>query len=275
MTILNPPRLAAFLLLCVSPLAAQDALDIVRRSVQLDQRNFLRFKDYTFQELTEERSLDGNGTVKSRKSETFDVTILYGRPFRRLIAKDGRALTSSEEKKEQAKLDKAVEEGQRENSKARRDWEKQRDERRKFLLEVPDAFDFRLLEEESVAGHPAYKIQATPKPAFKPKASDAKLLQKVRATLWIDKAQLQWVKVEAETIDTLSFGLFLARLAPGSRLYFEQTRINDGIWLPLRIELKGDARIALVRRLRGELEISYRNYRKFSTDSKIVNAEVH
>ena len=55
-------------------------------------------------------------------------------------------------------------------------------------------------------------ISATPKPGAQPKHGDAKPLLKVQAKVWIDKAEYQWVRLEAETTATISFGLFIARL---------------------------------------------------------------
>ncbi len=52
---------------------------------------------------------------------------------------------------------------------------------------------------------------------------------------------------------------------------FEQKRVNDEVWLPTHIEIHGNARIAYMKKLRLEIELTYRDYRKFQTDSKIVD----
>ncbi len=109
-----------------------------------------------------------------------------------------------------------------------------------------------------------------PKPGAQPKHGDAKPLLKIRAKVWIDKAEYQWVRLEAETTATISFGLFIARLAPGAKLEFEQTRVNDECWLPKREVVRGAARLGLVKKLVGEEETTWNNYRKFQVDSKVV-----
>ena len=113
-------------------------------------------------------------------------------------------------------------------------------------------------------------VSGTPRPGAKPKSSDAKVLLKVRGRVWIDKATHQWAKVEAETTDTISWGLFLARLNPGAKLTFEQTEINSEIWLPKRLFLSGSGRLGLLKKLSQDQEIQWSNYKKFSVDSKIV-----
>ena len=57
----------------------------------------------------------------------------------------------------------------------------------------------------------------------------------LRGKIWIDQKNYGWVKVEAEAIDTISWGFFVLRIHKGSRIAFEQTRVNDEIWLPKRV----------------------------------------
>jgi hypothetical protein len=88
--------------------------------------------------------------------------------------------------------------------------------------------------------------------------------------MWIDKAEYQWVRLEAETTDVISYGVFLARLNPGAKLVFEQARVNDEVWLPRREWVRGSGRIGLVKKLAVEEEVTWSGYRKFSAESKIV-----
>jgi hypothetical protein len=96
------------------------------------------------------------------------------------------------------------------------------------------------------------------------------VLLKLRGRMWIDKATYQWAKVEAETTDTISWGVFLARLNPGAKLIFEQTEVSPELWLPKRLFLTGSGRVGLLKRLAQDQEIRWSNYKKFSVDSKIV-----
>jgi len=88
--------------------------------------------------------------------------------------------------------------------------------------------------------------------------------------MWIDKATYQWVRVEAENTDTISWGLFLARLNAGAKMVFEQTQVNSELWLPKRLLLTGSGRLGLLKRLARDEEIEWSNYKKFSVDSAIV-----
>src|SRR5205807_5014752 len=133
-----------------------------------------------------------------------------------------------------------------------------------------DLYDFQLGGEQQVDGHAAWVISATPKPGYQPQRRDARPLLKIRGKLWIDKAEYQLVRLEAETTDTISYGLFIARLNAGAKLVFEQTRVNDEIWLPKREAVSGSGRLGLVKKIVLQQELIWSDYRKFQVASKVV-----
>lgn len=266
-----------FATLAAYAFADPSAIDIVKKSLDRDERNSKQAKDYTYQERQETREVDGQGKVKSTHSKTYDVLSLYGRPYRKLVSKDGKPLSPSEEAKQETQWKKAVEQRRRQsedvNSKEFREYEKRRQEQRRFIREIPDAYDFELIGEETVSGKPAWVIMARPKPGFKPRDSRAAILTKMRGTLWIDKAEYQWVKVAAENADTISLGGFLLRLGRGSTMNFEQSRVNDEVWLPSHARIAVGVRVALLKNVHIELESTYKDYKKFQTDSRVVSTE--
>ena len=50
-------------------------------------------------------------------------------------------------------------------------------------------------------------------------------------------------------IEPFSIGLFLVRLLRGSEIKMEQTRLDDGIWMPERVEVRAAAKIFFVKTL--------------------------
>jgi hypothetical protein len=97
------------------------------------------------------------------------------------------------------------------------------------------------------------------------------MLPKYHGRLWIDKNDLQLVKLDVEAIDTVSFGWFLARIHKGTRLVMEQTRVNQEVWLPQHISFRLDARVAVFKGYNQENEETYRDYKKFRATAKIVS----
>lgn len=258
----------------ISTFSTPDPLEIVRQSLEQDRMNFERARDYTYIEESRTRRLDGAGRVEKTESETFDVLMLGGRPYKKLIARNGRALSEEQAAKANRDFEKELRKRQEETEKQRREaaekLDKERKNSRAFLGEIPKAFHFKLVGVEKVDGLAAWVIEAEPRADFRSEVKRAGLLSKFRGKIWIDQRELQWVRVEAETIDTVSFGWVLARLGPGARLTFRQARVNGEVWLPSRATTRLDARVGLVKRINAESEVEWREYRKFRTDSRVV-----
>jgi hypothetical protein len=264
-------------LLALIPLAAswaQDPRELVRRSIEQDQMDWVRMKDYTWQGRSVERHFDSHGKVESTKRETWETLILDGQPHRRTVERDGRALSPAEERSENKKLDQAVRKLSSETASERQrrltEIEKARKREFAFLSEIPDLFDLRLEGDSTLESRPVWVVAGTPRPGARPKSRDARTLLKIRGRMWIDKATYQWAKLEAETTDTISWGLFLARLNSGAKLIFEQTEVTSELWLPKRLFLTGSGRVGLVKRLAEDQEIQWSNYKRFSVDSKVM-----
>jgi hypothetical protein len=262
---------------CAIPAFCQDAREIVRKSVELDQLNWQRRADYTWVMATRERHFDGQNRVTSDHEEAWETLVLDGRPYNRAIEKDHKPLPPADQKKEQERLDRIAARSDKETptEKQRRsaEFEASRRRERQFLLEVTDAFDLRLEGDQTVDGQPVWVISGTPKPGYHARSREGAAMLKIRGKIWIEKAGYQWVRLEAETIGTISFGWFLARLNPGAKFVVEQSRVNDEVWLPERMYLSGAGRIGLVKRIAEDEEITWSQYRKFRVESKVVSGE--
>jgi hypothetical protein len=275
-------RIFLLALACVLTAAAQQApsrvqemtaQEIVKRSVDRDTRNFERFKDYTFHEFSEQKALDKNGKVVRSDRELNEVLMLGGRPYSRLLERDGKPLSAKDAAKEQSKLDKEAAKRAKETDRNRAKFEKERLDERRFAREIPDAFNFTLLGVETIDGLPVWKVRAEPKPGFKPRERRADLLTKVRGTLWIEQTGYQWVRAEIDVIGTISWGLFVLRIPPGAKISFSQMRVNDEVWFPRVVHVRADAKVALLRTFRADIDVAYSNYRKFRVESQVIGAE--
>jgi len=148
--------------------------------------------------------------------------------------------------------------------------EKDREEDRKFVLEVADAFNFRLIGSEAIDGRDTWVFEGEPRPDYQPKSREAKILGKFKGRVWIDKADSQWVKLDITAIDSISVGWFLARIRKGMHIEAEQTKINDEVWLPKHVAVRVDARLALLKSYNEDVDETFRDYKKFRTESKIT-----
>jgi hypothetical protein len=256
-------------------LLSQDQMkDLIQRVVANDIENDKKQRDYTYIERDVENNLDGKGNTKSTETKTYEVLQVYGEQVQRLIEKDDKPISAKESAKEEEKIEKIINKRKNESENDRRKRaereEKDHEEGRQFEREIADAYNFTLLGTELVGGRETWAITAEPRPGFVPHMKYANFLPKFRGRLWIDKADLQMAKMDVECLDTVSWGLFLARFHRGSHFMVEQTRVNDEVWLPRQLDLKIDLRLALLKNFKVDAEQTFRDYKKFRTDAKIV-----
>jgi hypothetical protein len=255
-------------------LSQQQIQALIRLSADKDLENDKKQRDYTYVERQEMRKLNGKGQVKSTETETSDVLNIYGEQVQKLIAKNDKPLSDKDAKKEDEKIQKLIDKRKNESDADRdkrlKKEEKNREEERQFVREVADAYNFKFIGMEQIDGRPNYVIDGEPKPGYKPIRKEAAILPKMRFRVWIDKDDTQMKKIDVQIIDTISYGLFLARLHKGSRVIVENTRVNDEVWLQQHVGVKVDARLALLKDFNVEVDVSDRDYKKFRTDTKIV-----
>lgn len=255
-------------------LSQQQMQELFRVVADKDLENQKRERDYTYVDREVQNKLDGNGNRKSTEERTYDVLQIAGEEVHRLTAKDDKPLDEKEAAKEDEKIQKIIDKRKNESDSDRRKREekeeKDREDGRKFVKEIADAYNFTLVGTEMVNGRPAWVIDGEPRPGFEPHMKNAKFLTKFHGRVWIDQGDLQMARMDVEAIDTVSIGLFLARIHKGTRVMIEQTRVNDEVWLPKHLTFKLDARVALLKGYKMDGEDIYSDYKKFRTSSKIV-----
>ena len=273
-----PPAVASLLDLkpdAEGKLSQEQMQQLLRVVADKDLENDKRLRDYTYVERDVEHRLDGKGQVKSTEVKTYDVMEIYGEQVQRLIEKDDKPLSEKDAAKEEEKIQKIIDkrknESEADRKKREQKEEKDRQENRKFVREVADAYNFKLVGTEWLGGREVWVIDGEPRPGFEPHMKESKFLSKFRGRVWIDKNDLQLAKMDVECLDTISWGLFLARFHKGTRFMLEQTRVNDEVWLPLHVTAKIDVRLALLKNFDVDLEQTYRDYKKFRATAKIVS----
>jgi hypothetical protein len=252
---------------------AQDPKEIVGKALARDERNYELRNSYTYEKATVVRTRDKDGSVKKTESKVEEVIHIDGTEVERLVEKDGKALDAKQEAEQRKKVDKEVEkikkESPSERAKRRGETEKDLREEREARREVLDAYDFTLLGSEERDGRLTWKIAGKPKAGWKGKGRLANQIKAVEGRIWVDQATYEWVRMELDSTDTISYGWFFLRLQPGAKIQVEQTRVNDEVWLPRRVDIHADARL-IGKMVRVDIEQEYRKFRKFSSDSRLI-----
>ena len=87
------------------------------------------------------------------------------------------------------------------------------------------AFTFTWLGREAAGGRSLVKVGLEPRPGFRARTSRERVLQSVRATIWIDEAERQLVRGELEVTRDVGFaGGLLGALRRGARWYRSRSR---------------------------------------------------
>jgi len=207
-----------------------DAAGVIQRSVQEMENNWKRAPEYSYLERDVESKHHSPPTI-----ETYEVLMIDGSQYNRLVAIDDHALSASEKVEEEEKLRAEIlrrgSESERERHKRIAKFLKERDQDHGMLKEMAEAFDFRPAGDATVNGHDCWVFDAEPKPGYQSKNHETKVLLGMKGRLWIDKSQDQWVRVEAEVVRPVFF-FGIAKVGPGTRFFLEQAPVSANLWLP-------------------------------------------
>ena len=233
---------------------------------------------YVYVETRRERKLDKQGRTTD---ESVKVFVSYpGLPgeerWERLIAENGRPVPAEElatsdrerQRKAAAMVKRLAEEPSKERARQQREYQKARRERDEAVNDIYTVFDIRMLGRERIEGHDTIAFSLMPKAEAKPRTREGGQIRHFKVQAWISESDHELVKLDAEAVDTLSFGLgVLARLHKGARLSFLRRKINEEVWLPAVVSYSGSARVSLLFTLRRGGTSEYSGYRKYSVDT--------
>jgi hypothetical protein len=276
-------RIGFALLISAATLAAQDRPLPDQESFLKETRKHLQTdsalqSSYVYIESRREQKLDKQGRVSE---ESVKVVESYpGLPgesrWERLIAENGRPVPAGElAKQDRERQTKAAgmarrltEDGPKERARQEREYQKFRREREDAVSDVFTVFDIRMTGRERIEDHDTIAFSLTPKADAKPRTTEGGQMRHFKVRAWISESDYELVKLDAEAIDTLSFGLgVLARLHKGARLSFLRRKINGEVWLPAVASYSGSARVSLLFTLRRAGSSEYSGYRKYSVDT--------
>jgi hypothetical protein len=282
-------RLASVcLLLClVTSTAAQDRplpdfntfMAETRKRLQADD---VRQSDYVYLETRHEQKLDETGKTTKETLNVFESYPALPGEFRwqRQTVKDGRPVPPDElakaDRDRQKKVMDYAKRLEREPEKVRAEEQKKRDEERRDTDRAVDdalrVYEIKMLGREIVNGYETIAFSFTPRKNAKPQTREGKIMRHFAGKAWVSESEYEVVRLEAEAIETATFGLgLLARVHKGSKAEFERRKVNGEQWLPARATYTASARVMLVRVLRIGGTYEFSDYRKFSvqTDTKI------
>jgi hypothetical protein len=260
------------------PLPDRDSfLQAVRRNLQSDR---LLLSQYTFTEKVSVRTLGKNGQVRKTDERIYEVypSVEEDLTYRKLISRDGKPLSAREledqEREQDRKLEKYRRSLERRGPEGKSGIDAKADQARreeeKVLDEILDIYDVTMLGRSPEGQHSAIILSFQPRRSYKPRTEGGRILAKVGGKAWVSEEDFQLIRVEAQLVDSISFGLgLLARLDRGATAVFERRKVNNEIWLPAGARFAGTGRLLLFKGLNLDIQSDYSDYRRFSVKTLV------
>lgn len=120
--------------------------------------------------------------------------------------------------------------------------QKKHRERDELISAASQAFIFTFIAREPRGNRMLAKFRMEPNPAYKATSRNTSLYSKVRGYIWVDEAAGQLARIQGETTEDISIGMFLARVNKGSYFMQERYEIFPGCWLPTFSQYDFDGR---------------------------------
>jgi hypothetical protein len=253
----------ALLLLMIAPGgAARSMLDgdtIVRRSTAANRTDWAAAPDYAYME----RTRDDDGT------KTYDVTMILGSSYKRLVKDGDTLLSATEQAKEERKLraEAAKREAESPDERTNRiaEYQKQREQAHRILEEMPRAFNYTVATTRRVGSRTVYVLQATPRKGYDPPNVESNVLTAMRGEFWIDTITFQWVRASAVVLRPISIAVFLARVQPGTEFEVEQMPMSGDVWLREHFQIRSRSSILFFFHHHINEDDTYFDYRKITS----------
>jgi len=231
-------------------------------------------ENYTGTRAEEETEFESNGKVKKREVTEYTFFYLNGEEVSTVVKKDGKPLSDAEQKKENEKTQKRIEELQKRKTKKEAKEEKAKDEGKSEEKDEPGieiflrACQFVNPRRERFRGQDVLVFDFEPNPEFKAHKLVEKVVQKLAGVVWIDEKAHDVARLEAYFVGDMRFaGGLLANLEKGTSFVMEQAYVNNEVWLPTYQEAHVGVRVLLLKGIKVNAVTRYSDYKKFNVET--------
>jgi hypothetical protein len=227
--------------LCMGQMNSLDIHNLVQHSAEMTYRDWQQAPSFDFCEM--DRSPE--------QTRTYQVVMVSGSPYRRLVAVNGEPLSKNDNEAEARNFDAMLQQRKNETAEdherriAKYESERRREEA--LIREFAQAMTFKLTGTFRIDGYDSYAIRAVPKSGYVPKSRIATVLSGMQGRLWIDQASSHWIKIESEVVRSVMTAGFVARIEPGTRVEIEERPVagSSDTWLLSHLMIRFRGRILL------------------------------
>jgi hypothetical protein len=221
--------------------------EVSRNQDQLEER----FTEYSYLQKETDREINNQGEVKKETVKLFEVFPVVNRePILKLLSENGTPLAgeraAKEEKRVQEEFVKSERERDKNVQKKQEEHRRMAERRRKDAgqskqdenndVEVSQFLwvcEFVSPRHERFRDRDAVVFNFRARSGFKPTSRQEDLISKLVGVVWIDPVDKQVMRLEARLAEGFKMGGGLVlSLRPGAAFVMEQTRMEEGVWLP-------------------------------------------
>jgi len=223
----------------------------------------------------EETEFEKDGRVKKTELKEYTFFYLNGEEISTLVKKDGKALSDEEQKKENERTQKEIAEIQKreakkevKDEKAKEEGKKDKDEDDVGIEMFLRACQFVNPRRERFRGQDVLVFDFEPNPEYKARNMAEKVVQKLAGVIWVDEKAHDVARIEAYFVgDFKVAGGMLANLEKGTSFTFEQSYLNNEVWLPTYEEAHAAVRVLLVKGFKVNAVTRYSDYKRFNVET--------
>jgi hypothetical protein len=224
----------------------------------------------------EETEYDKTGKITKRELHEYTFFYLKGDEVSTLVKKDGKPLSEEEQKKENEKVQKEIQDIEKRGAKKEAKEEKAKEEGKEKKDKDDDvgietflrACQFVNPRRERFRGQDVLVFDFEPNPEFKPRKLAEKVVHELAGVVWIDEKAHDVARLEAYFLGDFRFaGGLIANLQKGTSFVFEQAFINNEVWLPTYEEAHVGVRVLLVKAFKVNAVTRYSDYKRFNVES--------
>jgi hypothetical protein len=235
-------------------------------------------KNYLYHSVQAIQEMDKHGDVKKTQVNEYDVLWINGAPVQRLVKKNGQELSATEKKQEDDRIDKesAKARERRDKADAKGKPTDPHGEDEVTVSRLLELGRFSNAHRVLLHGRDTIVVDYSGDPKARTRTSFENVIRDLVGTIWVDEQDHAIARIEGRFVDNFKVGGgLLVNIQKGLTFSMEQTRINDEVWLPARVEGHGAARALLFFRFNGAMTVMNSEYHKFKADSTIVSAGTH
>jgi hypothetical protein len=245
------------------------------KEIDDNQKSIDKIKEnYTGTRAEEETEFEANGNVKKREVTEYTFFYLNGEEVSTVVKKDGKPLNDAEQKKENEKTQRRIQELQKgevkkeaKEQKAGEDGKAKEDDEPGIEVFLRTC-QFVNPRRERFRGQEVLVFDFEPNPEFKAHKLAEKVVQKLAGVVWIDEKAHDVARLEAYFVGDMKFaGGLLANLQKGTSFVMEQAYVNNEVWLPTYQEAHVGVRMLLVKGFKVNAVTRYSDYKKFNVET--------